>query len=160
MLIIRYREFSDARLYCNMSRIKLQLPDHFPFSTTIKVRISDLNYGNHLSNDVYLSYMHEARMRFFEAMGYSEMNLAGVSVIMGDTAIVYKQECFYGDELQISVAAADFGARSFDLFYRFTKTKDGSLVAEAKTGMVCFDYQIRKTVDVPEDFLQAIVNLG
>lgn len=143
-----------------MSRIKLQLPNHFPFSTTITVRISDLNYGNHLSNDVYLSFMHEARMRFFESLGYSEMNLAGVSVIMGDTAIVYKKECFYGDELQIAVAATDFGARSFDLYYRFSKTQDGSLVCEAKTGMVCFDYQTHQTVNIPEAFIESVNNLG
>jgi acyl-CoA thioester hydrolase len=143
-----------------MSRIKLHLPEHFLFTTTITVRINDLNYGNHLSNEVYLSYMHEARMRFFNHMGYSEMDLAGASVIMGDTAIVFKQECFYGDELLIEVTAADFGTRSFDLYYRFSKTKDGSLVCEAKTGMVCFDYQTRKTVEVPAPFLQSLRNLG
>ncbi len=142
-----------------MSRIKLQLPEHFPFSTTIQVRISDLNYGNHMSNDVYLSFMHEARMRFFAQMQYSEMDLAGVGVIMGDTAIVYRQECFYGEELRIEVAAADFGARSFDLYYRFSKTKDDSLVCEAKTGMVCFDYNERKTVNVPEAFLISVGRL-
>jgi acyl-CoA thioesterase FadM len=43
------------------------------------------------------------------------------------------------------------GVRSFDLYYRFSK-QDDSLVCEAKTGMVCFDYAARKTVDVPEDF--------
>ncbi len=112
-----------------------------------------------MSNDVYLSFMHEARMRFFSQFGYSEMNLAGASVIMGDTAIVYKQECFYGDELKIEVTAADFGARSFDLYYRFSKIKDGSLVCEAKTGMVCFDYSTHKTVPVPEAFLLSLRNL-
>lgn len=135
-----------------MARIKLHIPEKLPFATQIAVRISDLNYGNHLSNDVYLSYMHEVRMQFFAHYGYTEMNLAGVSVIMGDTAIVYKQECFYGDVLTIEAGAAEFGPRSFDLYYRFSKKADGSLVCEAKTGMVCFDYTARKTVEVPEDF--------
>jgi acyl-CoA thioesterase FadM len=119
-----------------MSRIKLQLPESFLFQTEILVRIDDINYGNHLSNDAYLKYMHEARMRFFAHYGYSEMNLAGTSVIMGDTAIVFKQECFYGEKLKIEITASDFGARSFDLFYRFTKCETGALVCEAKIGMV------------------------
>jgi len=135
-----------------MARIKLQLPTLFHFSTEIDVRVGDLNYGNHLGNDVYLSMMQEARMRFFKKYGFSEMDLAGVSVIMGDTAIVFKQECFYGNVLKIEIAAAEFSARSFDLYYRFSKTADQSLVAEAKTGMVCFDYISRKTVEVPERF--------
>lgn len=135
-----------------MARIKLDLPHNLSFAMELTVRISDLNYGNHLSNDSYLSYMHEARMQFFAHYGYSEMDLAGTSVIMGDTAIVYKQECFYGDVLIIEVGAAAFGGRSFDLYYRFSKKATGTLVCEAKTGMVCFDYVSRKTVDVPAAF--------
>ena len=135
-----------------MARLKLHLPKQFIFKTEISVRISDINYGNHLSNDVYLSYMLEARMQFFAHFGFSEMDLAGASVIMGDTAIVFKKECFYGDILTIEVTASDFGSRSFDLYYRFTKKGTNELACEAKTGMVCFDYKERKTVDVPEVF--------
>jgi acyl-CoA thioester hydrolase len=135
-----------------MARIKLELPDKFGFQTKIAVRISDLNYGNHLANHVYLELMQEARMQYLAQFGYSEKDLAGVGVIMGDTAIVYKQECFYGDVLTIEVVASDFGVRSFDLLYRFSK-QDGSLVCEAKTGMVCYNYEIRKTVNVPAEFI-------
>lgn len=141
-------------LYSFMARIILELPNRFTFKIHLTVRVTDLNYGNHLSNEVYQSYMHEARMQFFGSFGYSEMNLAGVSVIMGDTAIVFKKECFYGDEITIEVAVAGFGTKSFDLYYRFSKTRSGELVCEAKTGMVCFDYAERKTVPVPEDFIR------
>lgn len=134
-----------------MARIKLVLPEKFSFKTSIPVRISDLNYGNHLANHVYLEMMQEARMQYLAQWNWSEKDLAGVAVIMGDTAIVYKQECFYGDVLAIEVLATEFGQRSFDIYYRFAK-QDGSLVCEAKTGMVCFDYVNRKTVAVPEEF--------
>jgi acyl-CoA thioester hydrolase len=140
-----------------MARIKLQLPEYFIFKTELTVRISDINYGNHLSNDVYLSYMHEARMQFFAHFGYTEMNLAGASVIMGDTAIVFKKECFYGDVIIIEVTAADFSSKGFDLYYRFTKKETNDLACEAKTGMVCFDYTERKTVEVPEEFKKLMV---
>ncbi len=135
-----------------MARIKLILPQTFSYRTQIDVRIDDINYGNHLSNDSYLKYMQEARMRFFSSMGYSEKDLAGSSVIMGDTAIVYKKECFYGDVLAIEVAVAEIGARSFDLYYRFTRLSDDTVVCEAKTGMVCFNYSSGKTEAVPEAF--------
>jgi acyl-CoA thioester hydrolase len=135
-----------------MARIKLHMPEIMAFRTEMEVRVRDLNYGNHLGNDAYLGYMHEARLRFFASFGYSEIDLAGTSVIMGDSAIVYKQECFYGDVLVIEVTAAEFGSRGFDLYYRFSKKATGALVCEAKTGMVCFDYTTRKTVEVPAAF--------
>ncbi|TAE86577.1 MAG: thioesterase [Bacteroidetes bacterium] len=137
-----------------MARIKLDLPDTFSFITTILVRIDDINYGNHLSNDAYLKYMHEARLRFFKQFNFTEMDLAGTSVIMGDAAIVFKSECFYGDELTIEVTAANFSKKSFDLFYRFKQANTGVLCCEAKTGIVCFDYNTRKTTDVPLGFKQ------
>lgn len=136
-----------------MARIKLTLPETFSFSTQIQVRIDDINYGNHLSNDSYLKFMQEARMRFFSSMGYSEKNLAGTAVIMGDTAIVYKKECFYGDMLTIALSVSDIGKRSFDLFYRFTRESDQAVVCEAKTGMVCYNYTNGKTEDVPQEFI-------
>lgn len=135
-----------------MARIKLTLPDAFVFSTLIEVRIADINYGNHLSNDAYLKYMHEARLRFFSHLGYTEMDLAGTSVIMGDSAIVFKSECFYGEVLNIEVTAAEFTPKGFDLYYRFTEHKENRLVCEAKTGMVCYNYQARKVENVPQAF--------
>ncbi len=140
-----------------MARIKLELPETFPFTTQVKIRVADINYGNHLANHVYLELMQEARMQFLMSYGYSEKNLGGKGVIMGDTAIVFKQECFYGDVLDIAVTAADFGSRSFDLLYLFTRQSDGAIVCQAKTGMVCFDYDIKKTCAVPEEFRKLFV---
>ncbi len=135
-----------------MSRIKLRLPDMVHYCTEIEVRIADINYGNHMSNDCYLKYMQESRLRFLASHGYSELNLAGTSVIMGDTAIVFKKECFYKDILLIEITVAGFGSRSFDLFYRFKRKETVEIVCEAKTGMVCYDYINRKTTAVPEEF--------
>jgi acyl-CoA thioesterase FadM len=47
-----------------MERIKVSLPVSFAFSTIIAIRITDLNYGGHAGNDVFLALAHEARERF------------------------------------------------------------------------------------------------
>ena len=91
-----------------MARVKLTLPEHFPFVTTIPVRITDLNYGAHVGNDTILSLIHEARVQYLQSLGYSEFDFAGVSLIMGDVAIEFKAELFYGDALKAYVAASDF----------------------------------------------------
>lgn len=128
------------------------MPENFVFKTRIEVRISDMNYGNHLSNDVYLALLHEARMRFLHAYQFTEMDICGASFIMADSAIVYKKEVFYGDLLWIEVQPTDFWARGCDLCYRLRRDKDQEIVAEAKTGMVFFNYTHRKTQEVPEGF--------
>ena len=130
-------------------RIQLQLPDTFSFQTEIPVRITDINYGNHLGNDAILSMMHEARVQFLQSLGYTELDLDGAGLIMSDTAIIYKGEGFYGDVLTVKVAAADLNKYGFDLMYLFTN-QHGKEIAHGKTGMLCFNYANRKLMTLPK----------
>ncbi len=136
-----------------MSRIKIELPSVFSFSTKIPVRITDLNYGGHVGNDTILTFIHEARIQFLKKFGYTEMEFAGAGMIMSDVMIEFKNELFYGDEIIASVSVGEFSKVSFDLFYKLEKEQNGNkiLVAIAKTGMVCYDYQKKKIVAIPEE---------
>ena len=78
-----------------MPRLKLSIPNSFPFSCELPIRITDLNYGRHLGNDKVLSLMHEARAQFFASFGYAEDAAEGTSFIMRECAILYKSEAFY-----------------------------------------------------------------
>lgn len=133
-----------------MARIKLSLPDNFHFSTLLPVRITDLNYGGHLGNDAVLSILHEARVQFLKQWNYTELNVAGVGLIMADAAIEFKAEAFYADALTVFVKATEFSKIGFELYYKIVK-ENNTTVAIAKTGMICFDYDKRKVVAVPEE---------
>lgn len=134
-----------------MARVKIQLPEQFTFLTSIPVRITDLNYGGHVGNDTILSIIHEARVQYLRSHGYDELNLGGVGLIMSDVSIEFKAELFYGDLVSASVTADDFSAVSFDIFYKLEKKAGDKivLIAAAKTGMVCYDYQLKKVARVP-----------
>lgn len=137
-----------------MQRVKFIIPTFIHYSTEIKVRITDINYGGHLGNDSVLSLVHEARVRFLRHFGYSEMNVEGVSLIMGDAAVIYKSEAFQGDLIHIDIALDGIGKAGFDLFYQLIDKQSNKLIASVKTGMVCFDYHQRKIQEVPEKFIQ------
>jgi len=136
-----------------MARIKLELPFDFPFSINIPVRITDINYGGHVGNDSILSILHEARMQFFKNLGYTEMKFAGVGLIMSDVVIEFKNELFYGDTIIASVTAGEFTQVSFEIFYKLETLRGSNktLIAIAKTGMVCYDYKNKKIVAVPDE---------
>ena len=137
-----------------MARIKIDLPEAFSFSTSFMVRITDLNYGAHVGNDTVLSFIHEARVRYLQSLGYSELNLGGVGLIMADAALVFKNEIYYGDQLLISIRAVEFSRVGFDLIYKMEKKQADQpliLVALVKTAMVCFDYELKKVVSLPEN---------
>ena len=135
-----------------MARIRIELPDSFPFATEIAVRITDINYGGHLGNDALLSLLHEARVRFLVHHGFTEANVDGAGMLMVDAAIVYRKEVFYGETLRFEVAVTNLKHAGCDFVYRVSKSSTGELVAEAKTGMVFFDYRQRKIVKTPKKF--------
>lgn len=136
-----------------MARVKLDLPDHFPFSTELRVRVTDLNYGGHVGNDALLGLLAEARVRFLEGYGLTELNVFGVGIIMSDSVVIYRSEAFCGETLCISVTVTDFNKYGCDFIYRVTEKTSGREVARAKTGTVFFDYQQRAVQKVPQAFI-------
>ncbi len=138
-----------------MARVKLPLPEKFEFVTDIPVRITDINYGQHLGNDALLSFIHEARVRYLMSLGLSELEVGGCGLIMVDAVLVYKSQAVYGDTLAIEVAAQDFTPLGCDFVYRVSNPKTGTEIARAKTGIICFDYTFNKPVKCPGKFLTA-----
>jgi YbgC/YbaW family acyl-CoA thioester hydrolase len=134
-----------------MPRTRLTLPSHFTFNALIPVRVTDLNYGGHVGNDSILSIIHEARMQFLKHFGLSELQFAGTGLIMSDVTIEFLAEAFYGDMLEVGVAATDFTRAGFTLYYAIAKRLGDTkvAVANAKTGMVCYDYARKKVSAVP-----------
>jgi acyl-CoA thioester hydrolase len=138
-----------------MSRTKVDLPEDFSFQTTIPIRITDVNYGGHVGNDTVLTLLHEARMQFLKYHGFSEMDFGGVGLIMSDVIIEFKKEIFYGEEIKIFISASNFSKIGFDVLYLVVKSQQEIVVAKAKTGMVCYDYKLKKIVSIPETALQS-----
>lgn len=142
-----------------MSRIKLIQPENFTFSTFIPIRITDINYGGHVGNDAVLTLVHEARMQYLASMGYSEMNFAGTSLIMGDAGIEFKKELLYGQTIEVQVTAANISKISFDLYYKILihDNEKVEIAALIKTGMICFDYTVRKVTAIPQEALGKLI---
>lgn len=146
-----------------MARIKIDLPPHFSFATVIPIRITDINYGGHVGNDTILSIIHESRMQFLAQSGYTEMNLEGVSLIMSDVAIEFKNELFYRDQVKAWVTINDISRVAFSLYYKLEQiTNDNDkprVIAIAKTGMVCYNYDLKKVVALPAAAVQKFGSL-
>ena len=138
-----------------MKRMKIDMPKNWQFQTEMRVRVSDLNYGNHLGNEVFLIFAQEARVRFFDSFGFTELDFGGESLIQGDAAITYKGEGHLGDLVQIEIATEITGSSSFNVFYRFyNKTKEKEM-AHLRTAIVSFDYEKGRPVAISKAALES-----
>ncbi|MBS1738141.1 MAG: acyl-CoA thioesterase [Bacteroidetes bacterium] len=141
-----------------MSRIKIEFPDTLLFTTETRVRITDINYGNHVGNDAIVQIIHDARVQFLNYHGFTELDVAGTSLIMSNLLVDFKKESFFGDRLMIKIFAGNITKVSFDLFYRISTQRDLNevLIANAQTGMVCYDYKMHKLSAVTSGLLKII----
>jgi acyl-CoA thioester hydrolase len=141
-----------------MARIKIDIPEKFSATFTIPVRITDLNYGNHVGNDVFVSIIHEARVQWLNQNNFSELNIGGPGLIMRELLIEYKKESSYGDIIQVDISADEITKVSFDLIYQLSTVRDGNtfILANARTGMVSYDYSIKKIMAIPDDFIKIL----
>jgi acyl-CoA thioesterase FadM len=141
-----------------MARIKLTIPGKRIFTATIPVRITDINYGDHVGNDALVSILHETRMQWLASGDFTELDTGGAALIMSDLAVEYKAESFYGDRLLVSLATDDIQKISFDIYYEVSVQRGEKMIiiAKAKTGMVSYNYEMKKTVALPEAFLKFI----
>jgi 4-hydroxybenzoyl-CoA thioesterase len=135
-----------------MARIQIDLPEQLPFSTEVTLYLSHLNYTGHLDNAMLLTLVSEARARYFASLGYTEMDVEGIGIVVADAAVQYRSEAFHGEVMVVSMAAADFSERGCDLLWRMEDKASHREVARGKTGIVFFDYGVRKVAAVPENF--------
>lgn len=141
-----------------MSRVNIQLPEKTLFSHTLEVRTYDINKGGHLGHDRLISLLHEAREHFFFALGFKELDVAGVGIVVADLMIQYLGEAFMSQSLRVDISLSDKTRKSVDMYYHVECVETGQAIAKAKTAIVFFDYQSRSAVAVPSAFTVEVNN--
>jgi acyl-CoA thioester hydrolase len=132
----------------------MQSTNLFPFRATIEVIFRDVDAMGHVNNAVYFTYLETARTQFFfKRLKLS--NLAQLPVILAEATCTYRSAARFGDLLEVGLGISHIGNKSFDFVYRIT-ANDGRLVAEARTVMVAYDYEIEQTISIP-DYLRKLL---
>lgn len=134
-----------------MARLKILLPQKALAVITIPIRITDINYGNHVGNAALVEIIHEARVQFLKLHGFTELNVADTSLIMSELLVEFRNESFYNDILEVTIYTGEISRVSFELLYQITTNRYNQkiIIAHAKTGMVCYNYEIKKVDAVP-----------
>ena len=142
-----------------MPRIQFALPERFVFATELQIYISHVNQGGHLDTAQLLTLVSEARVRFFQALGYREAGVEGLSIVVGDIVAQYKSEGFHGEVMRVEMLPSDFNKYGFDIVYRMTEKSTGREVARGKLGVVFVHPQNKTVALVPPRFMERIAAL-
>jgi len=123
------------------------------FSCNIQVRVADLNYGNHLSNDRVLSYFHEVRVLWLSQNNLSELDVGGCGLIMTGANVEYLQQAHLHQQLTLTLGLREVGKVRFTIIYQLCDSQTNHVIALGETHMGCFDYQNQKPTRAPQSLL-------
>ena len=139
-----------------MPKTKLRAQPLYSFQYQTILKIRDINYANHLSNDAVVGLLHEARIDMFKKIGCTELRLGyhKTGIIIADLVVNYKKQGYLGDEIIIHLDIDEITKKSFRIFYKIERGDD--LIVLAETGIVVYDYENEKITTVPKVFLEAL----
>lgn len=127
-------------------------PGGFRFSIEEEVRFRDLDSLGHVNNAVYLTYFEQARIAYFQHLGWTWPERPDEwFFILAEARCTYRSPARLGERLRIATGVVEVGRSSFRMGYRITEVSTGRLVAEGETVQVAYDYRQRRPVPLSEE---------
>jgi len=120
----------------------------------LKVRISDINYGNHVGHETFFSFFQEARIAYLDQFGFSEFDIGGCGIMVSEANCKYRHELSFGDDVRVQCRVSGLKTRTFTMDYRILRGVD--TCAYGFTTILCIDYVNKKIVRLPQAFVTKI----
>jgi acyl-CoA thioester hydrolase len=127
----------------------------FAFVHRETARFRDLDPMGHVNNAVYLTWTETARIEFLRSVGVLDNpNTGEMTMILARAEVDFRAPLGFGDDVEIGVRAGRIGTKSFDLEYGLRS--GDRVVAEAKTVLVAYDYDLNQPKEIPEEWRQKL----
>ncbi|WP_136249268.1 acyl-CoA thioesterase [Halomonas borealis] len=133
-----------------MERVKLDFPEaDILHRQPLSVRITDMNYGQHLGHDAVVSMMHEARVQALASLSLSEGDMGGYACVAADLAVQYQAETHWPEALMVDTAIPAPGRRVIAVYHRIRRVADERAVATARINLMLLDPATGRPAAVP-----------
>lgn len=132
-------------------------PKDFKHKIPIQVRYKDVDIQGHVNNANHITYFETARVNYFnDILIRNNWNKTGM--ILAKTVIDYFEPVFMDDKVFCYTRITSFGNKSFEISNLITKLTDKGEIncAEGKSVIVCFNYEIKQTVEIPNEWKEAV----
>lgn len=121
-------------------------------------RFRDTDAMGHINNAVYVTYLEVARQEYWRALDGTQ-DYRRVPFILAHVTIDFRSEALVNEALLLGCRCVRIGGKSFAFEYEIREKTGGRLVVEAASVQVCYDYDRRATIPVPDDLRRAIERL-
>lgn len=99
------------------------------YTHPIKVRFRDLDTREHVNHAVYVTYLEQAKVRFFaERVG---IDLDALTTVVRALDVDYRRPIALGEDVAVALGFTELGTTSYTIEYEITA--DGETAASART---------------------------
>jgi acyl-CoA thioester hydrolase len=112
----------------------------YPYVHRDRVRFRDCDAMGHVNNAVYSTYLEEARIGVLGDL---------IGFILARVEIDFRSELRNGEDVEVRTRCSRIGTKSFDLEHVISA--DGRLVADAKSVLVSYDYELGASIEMPAE---------
>ncbi|KIY23333.1 MULTISPECIES: acyl-CoA thioesterase [Mesobacillus] len=123
----------------------------------IQVRFGETDALGHINNTSYFVYLEEARIRFFESLGYS-MKLDEWKFILASTKCDFVSQGYFDQLLTVKTYVSRIGSKSFHLEHDIVCSQTNELIAKGNAIIVYYDFKNQKSEVLPELLKEALKN--
>ena len=128
------------------------------FVHRLEVRFRDCDPMGHVNNAVYLTYLEQTRFAHWRSLW--KYRQAGADprvpgIILARAEVGYRAQAREGDVLDIRLRVARIGRSSFQYEYEIVNAA-GTVIVEARTVQVMYDYAAGAPIPIPDDIRQTL----
>jgi acyl-CoA thioester hydrolase len=122
----------------------------FTVKHVIQPRFRDTDAMGHINNAVYVTYLEVARQVYWAEFD-RDSDYRRVPFILAHVTCDFRSEALVREVLELGIRCEWVGGKSFAFRYEIRETKSRRLVVEATTIQVCYDYQAKRSIAMPDE---------
>ena len=127
------------------------------FKIQINVRFRDIDGMGHVNNAVFFTYFEEGRKAFFQSISTGS-DLSIFPFILAHIGCDFLSPIKLNTRLSLEMWVKEIGKKSFGLGYSLIDLTDASIkYAKGESVQVCFDYGENKSIAVPAELKQRLI---
>ncbi len=130
-------------------------PPRFSVVHELQPRFRDTDAMGHINNAVYITYLEVARQEYWRRLTRTR-DYGRVPFILAHVTCDFRAEALMDEILEIGIGCEWIGRRSFAFRYEIRARHDRRLVVEARSVQVCYDYDAKRSIPVPDDLRRAL----
>lgn len=113
----------------------------YPFRhcTDIQTRLTDIDVLGHVNNNVFLSYMDLAKLRYISDVTQGTMTIHDIRSVIVNINCDFYEPAYFDEQLQVWTAITHVGTRSFVIEQRIINAESGHTKCISRTTLAGFD---------------------